>query len=480
MSYWNPTKYAVKSVINTFGNGINTGLPPFQIDDSEATYLRNLDSREYPSIATRPPRSTYAAPLSTNVNGLGHRNNATLHVIDNNTWKYWVPASSAYTNLTTTLSTNAKGELGEFVTNTDRYTFLMNSTQKLIWDGSSTALTLGDANTPYTNLFTVHKGRIYALSGATVYYCALNATSDWTSANDAGNISITRAKGEGTAIYEYNDKVIVFTEFSLHELYGSGPTNYELVDVEGEVGCISDRSLIKVNRRLYWLWYDGVYEYDGSVPVKISDPVDHYIENINFDYKSKCVAGSIGDFLYLSIPYNGATQNNLILKYDTRLKKWYIEDGAFTDFVAIGKSLYGVDTAGRIYNMRDESATEGFDTNGVATLTAINWSLITKPFNARPQDKQTLQDMYIVADVTPYASTNDATLIIQYSTNVNNNNSTTFSTLASVSPSTNPQNQRVQVPIGNLQNLDWYRLRLAGYGKVTIHSLQQNLRVKTR
>lgn len=470
MVYWKDLKYKTKELLTTFGDGINVGVPPLQIKKTEATYLRNMDSRKYPAASVRPPRSTYGATLSTSVNAIGQRNNAILHTADGNTWKYWNVGTTTYIPITTGLTSTAKGEFGEFVTGTNRFTFFMNSTQKLIWDGASTALVLGDGSTPFTNLFTVHKGRIYALKGATVSYCALNATTDWTTANDAGSISLSKAKGDGTGIYEYNDHVIVFTEYSMHELFGSGPNNYELVDVEGEIGCISDRSLVKANRRLYWLWYDGVYEYNGSTPEKISQPVDDYIKGINFTYKTKCVAGTIGDFLYLSIPY-GAIQNNLILKFDTRLRKWYVEDGAFTDFVTIGNVLYGVDTAGVLWNMRDTSATEGFD-----SATPIPWSFITKPFNYSPQDRQTLSEMYLVADMT----TSSTGFTVGFSTNINNNDSTTFSQIASLTASTNTQNTRIQVPSSDLQNTYAYRLRFAGTGYCTIHNLQENLRVKTR
>lgn len=474
MAFWKPVKYMAKSIANSFGDGENNGLPPFQIKDSELTYSRNMDSREYPAIVTRPPRSTYAADFTTtNINALGHRANTALHAVDGNTWKYWVPASSAYTNVTTSLTSTDEGEFAEFVSSTTRKTLFMNSTQKLEWDGNSTAIVLGDANTPFTKYFTVHKNRVYALKGAEVKYSALSKTSDWTTANDAGSITITRAKGDGTGIFEYNDKVIVFTEYSMHELFGSSPSNYELIDIEGDIGCISDRSIIRVGRRMYWLWYDGVYEYDGASPVKISQPVDDYIKSINLTYRDKCVAGAIGDFLYLSIVYgSAATSNNLILKFDTRLRKWYPETGAFIDFVTIGNALYGVDSAGKIWNMRDTSATEGLD-----SATPISWEFISKPFNENAiAEKKVVDEMYLVADI----STGSTSFALGYSTNVYNNDSTTFTALKSISGSSEVQNDKINLPLSALQEVNWYRIRMAGTGKATCHYLQKNIRIKPR
>ena len=223
---------------------------------------------------------------------------------------------------------------------------------------------------------------------------------------------------------------------------------------------------------MYWVWFDGVYEYDGASPVKISDAVNEYIQNITPAHKTKIVSGSIGDFLYIAIPYN-STVNNLVLKFDTRLRKWYVEDGAFVDFVTIGNVLYGVDSAGQIWNMRNTSATEGVD-----SATPISWSMITKPFNENAvAEQKAVTEMSLVVD----RSISSTSFTIGYSTNVENNDSTSFTTIVSDVPaSSNIRKTRVQLPLPALQNVDWYRLRIAGTGQATVHSLQKNLRIKPR
>jgi len=456
-----------ESKILTFGDGINTAVPPLMIADSEHVYNRNVDTREYPSITVRPPRSTYTLALSTSAYSLGQRANIQLHAVDGNTWKYWPSGSTAWTTLTTSLTSTARAEIAEFVTGTTRYTILMNSTQRKYWDGTSTALNLGDANTPYTDKFTVHKGRIYALKGAVIYFCALNLINDWTTADDAGSITITRAKGDGTGITTYADHVIAFCEYSMHELWGTGSYSYELIDVEGNKGCISHRSIAIADRKLYWLWYNEVCEYGGGAAKKVSDQVDEYLRNINLDYKEKCVGGATGRYYYLAIPYgSSATENNLLLKYDTRLKKWNVETGSFVDFVTIGDTLYGIDNAGQVWNMRDLSATEGLD-----STTPISWEFITKPFTeGYIGEPKTLSDMWLVADI----STGSTSFTVGYNTNVNNNDSTSFTAITTLSGSSEVQNQRIVLPLNAISKADWYRLRFAGTGKATIHFLQKN------
>jgi hypothetical protein len=459
-----------KKILDHLGDGENTGLPALRIGDNESMYSRNMDSRKYPSAAVRPPRSTYAAVNSTNAHSLGQRNNADLHVVDGNTWKYWVPASSAYTNLTTGLTATAYAEIGDFVTGTARYTILMNSTQKLIAQvGTSTAVVLGDANTPFTDKFTVHNGRVYALDGASIDYCALNKTSDWTTVDDSGSITVTDARGNGTAITTYMDHVIVWTEYSMHELWGTGPFNYKLVDIEGNKGCISHRSVVVANQRLYWLWFNEVCEYGGGGARKVSSQVDQYLRNINLTYKTKCVGGATGDYYYLAIPYgSAATENNLLLKFDTRLRKWYVETGAFRDFVTIGDTLYGVDTAGQVWNMRDMSAAEGSD-----SATAISWELILRPETENMLEPKTVSKMRLMADV----STGSTSFSLGYSTNTSNNDSTSFTALKTLSGSSNTQSVIVNMPLDAVNQDSWYRLRFAGTGYAEIHMLQKEGRV---
>lgn len=468
MAQWQPTKYERKQIINQFGDGINTGVPPFNLKESELTYVSDMGSQDYPAISSRYGRTLFSNSVNftalTTPNGIGERNNSQLHAVDGTVWKYWT--GSAWSQLSNALS-STEAKIRDFATGTARYTIMMNSTQMLYWSGSGAVSTLGDANTPFTKIFTIHKGRIYASSNNTIKYCALNLINDWTTANDSGSITITNARGNITGLTEYNDKVIAFTEYGMHELYGDDPTNFELVDIEGEVGCISDRSIIKCNQKLYWAWIDGIYEYNGASPLKISTPVDSYIKNISYSNRAKVCSGSIGDFLYISIP-NNANSNNMLLVYDTVNKKWFTEVASISDFVTIQNALYGVNSLGAINNMRS--------TNYNDNSSAISWELITKPFNAGSvSQKKTLSDISLI-----YNGEASATMSIGYNTSVSSTNFTELARTSDFTMDATEQNKKLLIPSTDLQNVDWFKLQIKGSGKTTIHSLETNYRVKRR
>lgn len=467
MPLWKQTAYKTDTTALRFGAGINTALPALEIGESEASYLRDVDAEQYPAVSVRQGRSVSSTAQSTAPWGLGQRNEAQIHTVYGNTWRYTSPGSSTWTDLTTGLANTTATYFGEFVTGSTRYTILLNGTQKKIWDGSSTATAFGDALTPASALFTVHSGRVYVLSGAQLAFSGLNLPNDFTTANDAGNITITNAKGPGTAVVTYGGTVVVWTAHSMHELHGTGPFNYNLVDIEGGVGCMSQSSVAICNGVLYWLGYDGIYAYSGGIPRRVSDKVKTYIDGIPVAYVSKVAAGVLGQHLYMSIPYgSSATANNLLLHLDTRYGTWFVETATFVSLVTIANSIYGVDKDGIIWKLRDGT---------VDGATAISWSFITKAFQERPiAAKRSLVDMYAVASFTT-----SSTFGVTYSTNIENTDTSSFRSLSTgVAGSSNTQEAHIPIPTSDLKDLNWYRLRFAGTGPATLHHVIKKVLVK--
>jgi len=459
-SLWNNVRQ--KKIYKTFTfDDINTFLPPLEIMESQATDLRNLSSSKYPALKVRNGKTQVGTVISS-PNGLGQRNNQYIHVVDGDAWKYW--NGSAYVAVQT-LSAAGKGNFQEFNTGTTRYTIFSNGSSKYAWDGT-TVTTL--SNAPNSKIFTTHKGRIYWARDNDIVYSGLNLINDYTAPNDAGAIDLTRAKGIVTGIIEYIDRVWIYTEYSMHGLYGNAPANFELIDPEGNVGCISNLSLIVVNKKLYWVAYDGVYEFDGSTPTKVSEPygvngikggVTSFINGINATYKTLVVSGSIGDILYISIPYgSNATTNNLTLVLDTKLRKWYVRDEGFLNFVTVANVLYGVDTSGKLWNMTASATKDG--------STDISWYWISKAFSeGSPSDLITLSEIWL-----SYKLPIGSTMKIAYSTDVTG---TSFTDLDTFTPAASEAVQRVIIPVSTLQRHSWRRLKLYGTNDCEIYFMEQ-------
>jgi hypothetical protein len=628
MAFWKQPRYSNQQQNFKLGDGINTGLPAFDIKDSEASHLLNIGSDNWPAMSVRPGRAISSTATSTTPNALGQRTNSEIHALYGNTWQYTSPGSSTWTVLSTALA-STDSEFLEFARSTDtttisstavqRYVFLVNPLYRLFFandaigvsselfttnqtdveastDGfhgvgnsmerttnyahtgvasarvggvvspgieatistgtvtpgylyrfnlytmcasagiqgqliaswlSTGSTTISSASrvfalttdwaaqellavapdganyatlalyglqtagayvywdtasfkglglrgigsgSPDTRLYTVHKNRMYGALGAVLYFSALGNFNDWTTANDAGQIVIANAKGDATAITTFNDHIIVWTEHSMHELWGTGPPNYSLTDIELNKGCISHRSVCECDGRLYWMAHDGVREYKGASSRLVSGKMQTYIDNINKTYMSKITAGSIDEYLYIAIPHGtSATTNNLLLVYDTDKELWFVESGNFVEFTNIGESLYAVDKDGTIWKMRT-----GTDDGG----TPISWEIVTKAFkDGSLRGRKTLSDLYMAVN----RSTGSTSFGVGYSTNVENNDSTSFTAIAnSINASSNVTFDRVQLPATQLQNVNTYRLRLAGTGPATVHEIEKHFRVKAR
>jgi hypothetical protein len=463
---WN-VRYKSKQVISQFGQGVNTFLPAFEIGESELADASNVCSDNSPAIETRNDRSVLTLSLSSNQNALGQRDNSYLHVLDGPEWKCALPTSTAWTTLSTSI-TNGKGCFNEFNTEVARYTILATTGQPYAYDGTTTLVSL-TSDAPKSNLYTVHSYRMYAIGedGRTIKHSALGSITDWVTALDAGSIQLTNAKGGASAITTFANHVIVWTDNSMHELYGFEPNDYELIDISNDIGCVNRLSVQEVKGKLYWLDYSGIYQYTGGQPTKISQKAQKWIDGINWTYKNLISMGSHGSKLYIGIPYQSTSINKIIV-FDTEKNTWFADDGSFVNFMNVSDTLYGQNSDGRIWDMESTGVT------GSDNSTAIPWSFETKAFqDGSIQGNKTLHDLWLV-----YKGSTNATLDIGYTTSLD---SITFTDLVSSTDLTfdgNGQKYNKMVPLSALQNVDWYRLKFEGIGHVRVNYLQKNLRIK--
>ena len=123
--------------------------------------------------------------------------------------------------------------------------------------------------------------------------------------------------GAFTGCIPYSSHVCFFKEHTLHKLYGSKPSNYQIVtsQVYGvQEGC--ERSMCIINETLYYKGVNGVYAYTGGVPELISD-------KFGVERFSEACAESDGDRYYISMKRNGAWS---VYVFDVKRNMWLKED----------------------------------------------------------------------------------------------------------------------------------------------------------
>lgn len=201
--------------------------------------------------------------------------------------------------------------------------------------------------------------RLWGCSSANheIYACKLGDPTNWSCYESISTDSYTAtvgSDGDFTGCCAHMGHVLFFKERSISVLYGDKPSNFQITtrQMPGvRAGC--DKSLCVVNETLYYVGREGVYQYDGAAPKKISD-------NILSDL-SNAVSGHQDGKLYLSCQKDGAWT---LLVYDPRYQIWDVEDGTRFLFTASydGKLHY-------IYTTGTLRTITGGDTS------IIQWSL---------------------------------------------------------------------------------------------------------
>ena len=455
LKFMKPIKAEYNSQTIKPGMGENQYLTPFTIDEAESVTSRNLSSRNFPAMSVRPGR-TVAFEIASNPTAFGARDNSKPHVLSGTVWKAWNGTTWAE------LKSDMAAKLGNFVdftTGVSKYTVLATEEQAYSYDGTSLVeLT----EFPKTRLVAVHRFRMFALDKRELKFTAINLLNDWTTILEAGTITLAGATSDGTAIIEYADHVVIFTSTSMHELHGTNYDNFTLIDISDD-GCTAEKTLIESGGVLYFLDGKEFKAYAGSKPQVISQKIQGYLKDIPDAYKSKACCGKGGKYIYLSIPYGtSATENNLVLEYDTELKQWYPHTGSFVAFTTIGETLYGIDPSGKIWNM-DSGTKDG--------STDISWYKESGAYLKKSvRLRKNLQSVYVMFDLPTGSS-----MEVSTSKTVD---TADFVIRDRLDPHKNEQVGRIVLDANILGYADWYRLKLSGKGPSTVHAIEQYYRME--
>lgn len=336
------------------------------------------------------------------------------------------------------------------------------------YDGVTTAMV---ADAPTAAYITNSANRVFAtgMSGSNeVKFCALNDHYDWTTAGDAGagTIVINAPSGEyNTGIVALTSgRVIVFKSTSFHEIFGTGPINFEMVNRFYGIGCIAHDTIVAIEGYLYWLGLDGVYRWGGSgVPVKISDPIKKYIPSstVGTLYFHYC-AGTDGRFYYISLG------NDVIFAFDTKYGRWWGPLDYDVGYVYSFCRFTGTAYAG-LYIGDDAGNIHQIDKSSSGTVSG-EW--VSKVFTdgSLARDKQFLHG---VVNAEVYTG---ATLNVYLSNRIRDiGDGNDWKLIKTVTAATLPQKVKIPVSPSLLTPSEFYRIKFSWSGKVDIYGIDKEV-----
>ncbi len=176
------------------------------------------------------------------------------------------------------------------------------------------------------------------------YSCARGDATNWSqflgTADDSFTVG-TGSDGVFTGAAVHGGYVMFFKENTIHKIYGSKPSNYQITDVacRGIMNGSSQSACI-VNETLYYLSKSGVCQYGGGIPNGI------YSAFGGVRYKN-AVGGRCNDRYYISM--QDVEGKYHLFCYDELAGMWFKEDNLQVRFFAEGNGiLYFIDADNRL------------------------------------------------------------------------------------------------------------------------------------
>ena len=174
-----------------------------------------------------------------------------------------------------------------------------------------------------------------------IYGCKLGDPTNWFSyrgiAADSYAVTVG-SDGAFTGAASCMGYALFFKENTLHKLYGSKPSDFQLSSLRCRgVAKNAARSLCVLNETLYYLSPDGVMAWDGSIPTKVSTALDPArLRNVK-----SALGGALDGRYYLHLVRgSGEAQAVRLLVYDTERGLWQEEDVCSYEMAGSGGQLY--------------------------------------------------------------------------------------------------------------------------------------------
>src|SRR3990167_11297515 len=230
---------------------------------------------------------------------------------------------------------NTAGAVHRFETFLDAVVYQNGTDAPLAWTGTGSFTSntnLDTANMPTGIDVLGYKDRLWVLQangtlrGSSIPAASAYNTISWTSSGIKTIIvdpDQTAYAGAAVGLAKISGLLIILKERAMYTYNGSATQ----ADFLWNIGCSSVRSIATGGGNCFFFNPDGIYMTRGSEPIRISRPVQQFIDNMDSaNYAS--VAGhannryywcSIGNITVVLVTYN-----NVVLRYNIQMQEWAV------------------------------------------------------------------------------------------------------------------------------------------------------------
>lgn len=107
------------------------------------------------------------------------------------------------------------------------------------------------------------------------------------------------------------------------------PDRSQITVVTTEVGCLARHSIVPAGQFVFFFSGKGIHMLTPQLDLKVlgntlplSEPIDDYFDNVNFDYARKVTATYFDNRFFIAFPTSEAVKNNSILVFNTLNQAW--------------------------------------------------------------------------------------------------------------------------------------------------------------
>lgn len=286
-----------------------------------------------------------------------------------------------------------------------------------------------------------------------IFATALGSADRWNT-NDGTSMDSyyvnVGTDGAFTGAINYAGKPTFFKDNCMHVVYGDYPANYSLqtITCDGvQAGC--DKSLVIIDSVLYYKSRNGIYAYDGSLPVRVSEPLG------DMSFYEDGVACGVGQKYYISL-FDSRAKKRVMFVLDTLKALWHKEDSPSVTRFCTHK--------GEVYYLADDDNTRirTLLSGGNAGEASVNWYAETGIIGVDDPDKKYISRMDVRMSLEIGAK---ARFFIEYDSS---REWEYLFTMTGTSLRTFP------IPI-RPKRCDHLRLKIEGTGDVKIFSICKNI-----
>ena len=356
--------------------GVITGVDSIIVPKNSVERAVNLVFDEvYGSAKVRKGSTALGSQIeNANVDGLfnyidsNNVNNKLLATINGTTYYYdsgsWLPS----------LINDTAGLKTRFVTFLNEVARLNGTDAVKTWDGtggwSLSGSLLNTAAFPNGTVAAVYKDQVCVAGVAgdpdAIYISSIpDATTgniSWTSNNRKIGIN-PEDNSNITGLGEVSDLLIIFKDRAMYRWNNRSIEADEIISV----GCSSHESIATGAGMLFFFNQQGIWATSGGQPVRISRPVQDWIDGMSASYYDDVAGYSDGKYYYCSIgsvTIGTDSYSNVVLRYTIETKEWTVFSYAnqfsrFALYVTGGEEqILGGDTAGNVLQIESTATTD--------------------------------------------------------------------------------------------------------------------------